>query len=610
LLIAFFLILFGVGFSDVPRVFHFIVDESDKAESIDAIRSWVHHHPQWQYKIWSSSDDVPLISNKARISKISPDLLKDPLTLLQWQKEILQAEGGVWIHSNLFCCKPIDSIILNRDFFVSKDGFSIIGATQHNPLLDSRKEPLSKAMFLSEDVIFPNQIFTTALRSSSKEGICFRSFEKHPPLNSGFKKIHSRPLDKSELLSLTRVYRKMIKRFQRINILLGLLNGAFLVIFILWVKKHISLFSVRIISKIAGAFSIALFLFFSIQLFPKKNRDHVGEFSKVNKIVESTLSQNDTRRFNKYENLYKKSVNLLDNHGDSILIPHVIHVIWGGGHFPEKSIANMASWRRYHPNWKIKFWTDLPSRDVPLEGMEKHLFDELEDPIVKRCVALSSNWGEKSDLLRYAILAKEGGLYIDHDVECFRSFDTLHSNFDFFVSMEPIHDSPINRSEINLTNCIIGARPSHEVFNKAIKEAEKRWEYYAKMFPSSDRTSELLRTICRTFDSFNLVVDESIDIGRMFILPASWVFPQNFSLELLEELKAKNHLFAEHKWDNSWLDPPSENMSTAKVTTKFCKSLLKYSKRLLFRNVALMGMIILIFGIFNLYSRKYGRSRT
>jgi len=109
----------------------------------------------------------------------------------------------------------------------------------------------------------------------------------------------------------------------------------------------------------------------------------------------------------------------LDFKGDkSPVIPKNIHFIWLGSPLPEKYNRIQYTWREQHPGWNIKVWNN---EDAESFGMvNKKLFDSTD------------NYGIKSDIFRYEILFRHGGIYTDTDYECFQSFDDL-LYLDFFA---------------------------------------------------------------------------------------------------------------------------------------------------------------------------------
>jgi len=98
-------------------------------------------------------------------------------------------------------------------------------------------------------------------------------------------------------------------------------------------------------------------------------------------------------------------------------IPKKIHQIWIGSDLPIKYLRLIRAWIDKHPDWEYKLWTD---RDVESFGMvNKKLFDTID------------NKGLKSDIFRYEIIYRHGGMYLDTDFKCIKSFDDL-LYLDFF----------------------------------------------------------------------------------------------------------------------------------------------------------------------------------
>ena len=99
-------------------------------------------------------------------------------------------------------------------------------------------------------------------------------------------------------------------------------------------------------------------------------------------------------------------------------IPRNIHLVWLGSQFPQKYGRLKDTWLKRHPAWNIKVWND---NDAENFGM-----------INKKSYDAVKNLGAKSDIFRYEILHRHGGLYVDTDFECLKSFDDL-LYLDFFA---------------------------------------------------------------------------------------------------------------------------------------------------------------------------------
>lgn len=98
-------------------------------------------------------------------------------------------------------------------------------------------------------------------------------------------------------------------------------------------------------------------------------------------------------------------------------IPRILHRVWLGDHAPVPPVYDVYwnSWRTHHSGWSMVTWTSsnmvefvqlLPNRELLLDA---------------------ESFAELADIARLDIVAEFGGLYVDTDFECLRSFEsTLH----------------------------------------------------------------------------------------------------------------------------------------------------------------------------------------
>lgn len=103
------------------------------------------------------------------------------------------------------------------------------------------------------------------------------------------------------------------------------------------------------------------------------------------------------------------------------MIPKKIHQIWlGGKPLPPRESEWQQGWIERHPDWEYKLWTDQEISD--------HGWDQTFE------VEKADSWSCKSDIYRFAILMQYGGVYLDTDMECIGSLDTLNLNKDFICA--------------------------------------------------------------------------------------------------------------------------------------------------------------------------------
>ncbi len=120
-------------------------------------------------------------------------------------------------------------------------------------------------------------------------------------------------------------------------------------------------------------------------------------------------------------------------------IPRVLHHIWLGSAFPAHFQRLRAAWLAHHP---VENGTlGVVIRRAPLQpthapppipsGWAHRLWTDAEvaplvDGLRNRAAYLAApNYGQKADILRYELLERYGGVYVDVDMECLQPLDPL-----------------------------------------------------------------------------------------------------------------------------------------------------------------------------------------
>lgn len=97
-----------------------------------------------------------------------------------------------------------------------------------------------------------------------------------------------------------------------------------------------------------------------------------------------------------------------DIHG----IPKIIHYCWFGGKpLPDSAIKCIDSWKRFMPDFEIKQW-------------DESNFDVYSIPYTSEAYKRKM-YAFVSDYARFWILEREGGVYLDTDVELLKSLDDI-----------------------------------------------------------------------------------------------------------------------------------------------------------------------------------------
>ncbi len=217
--------------------------------------------------------------------------------------------------------------------------------------------------------------------------------------------------------------------------------------------------------------------------------------------------------------LYEK--NFAHNKDFTTKLPKKIHQIWLGCPLPDKYREYIDSWKIFHPEWEHKLWTDGDDVDIP----RRDLFDSIGNP------------GQKSDFLRYHILNQFGGIYVDTDFECLKSFDTL-SYAEFLVGVG-FPAAP------QLFIGLIGSIPNHPITSALVSSLDRIRGGTAKNIFNT--------TGPNFFTSVFFGVVKEYTKG-VVVLPPDYFYP--FSNKKRGQCNGKDYVedcsYAIHYWDVSW----------------------------------------------------------
>jgi mannosyltransferase OCH1-like enzyme len=141
------------------------------------------------------------------------------------------------------------------------------------------------------------------------------------------------------------------------------------------------------------------------------------------------------------------------------VIPRTIHHIWlGPDPLPDDHRPWIDSWRRHHPKWEHRLWTE---ENLPEDPIRPEILERLRAPV------------ERADILRLEILYRHGGVYVDTDLECLRPLDDLLGDEEFVgVCLKPGR----------VTNTLIASARGHPLLERALGELRPRAAYWT---PSS-----------------------------------------------------------------------------------------------------------------------------
>ena len=200
------------------------------------------------------------------------------------------------------------------------------------------------------------------------------------------------------------------------------------------------------------------------------------------------------------------------------MIPKLFHFIWIGPHpLPVESVGFIEGWKRMHPLWLFKIWTDS---DVPKLRNQSE-YDR------------AASWAGKTDILKYEILEREGGVTVDVDFECLKCIDPLLTGVRAFSAYEAPGRAAIG---------IMGSVPHHPLFVELVAalpdSARQPVNLPEKTGPAFFSKHAIGRSDCTIFPSH-------------LFYPYSW-----------QEMHRRHELFPEalavHHWHGSWQKPEGQ----------------------------------------------------
>lgn len=198
------------------------------------------------------------------------------------------------------------------------------------------------------------------------------------------------------------------------------------------------------------------------------------------------------------------------------VIPRVLHRIWLDEEVPERYETFWRSLQELHPGWEFVTWDDSSKLDW------------------LRCRSVydaATTHAGRSDVLRYEIIAKHGGVYVDCDVEGIKPFDPLLADDKPFIAWENTN---------LLCPTVIGAPPEHPALSDLL-DALPAWEQTHRGTPPNIQTGpEFITAAWRERD----------DVRR---LPPSAFYPIGWwEKHLLGKVAYPPETYSVHHWDKGW----------------------------------------------------------
>lgn len=194
-------------------------------------------------------------------------------------------------------------------------------------------------------------------------------------------------------------------------------------------------------------------------------------------------------------------------------IPLKIHQIWSGltEPLPRHFEILGETWKDNHPDWEYIFWDNRKMNDFVAEN-----YPEFETKYHK----LNHNI-QRWDAIRYLILYKMGGMYVDFDYESIESIEPILKGHSCCFSSEPKeHAKSFNDGSIYFNNALMASVPAHPFMKRIIDNVfgddDREQEFPNKMMEVLYTTGPLM--LSKLYDNYD--IKESV-----YIIPEELVSP-------------------------------------------------------------------------------------
>ena len=95
-------------------------------------------------------------------------------------------------------------------------------------------------------------------------------------------------------------------------------------------------------------------------------------------------------------------------------IPQILHMVWVGDSEPPDTFQPYVDkWKQLMPHWNVRIWRN---EDITEEHFPANILEKINN---------STKGAQKCDIMKYHIIEKYGGVYMDADVIPHRSLDPI-----------------------------------------------------------------------------------------------------------------------------------------------------------------------------------------
>lgn len=234
------------------------------------------------------------------------------------------------------------------------------------------------------------------------------------------------------------------------------------------------------------------------------------------------------------------------------MIPKIIHYCWlSGDLYPEKIQHCINSWKKTLPDYKFILWD---TKRFPIDNSiwVKESFE-------------AKKYAFAADYIRLYAVYNYGGIYLDCDVEVFKSFDSL-LNLPYFIGNESFAD----RVEV----AAFGAEKGTSWIKECLQYYENRhFIQYDGKYDDIVMPDVIFNILSPkyTFCNITSITEFSVDKKRFNIFPKDW-FCANVHLNKDDKNPTyiiSSSTYCVHHFANSWIKMNSMKFFFLKILSRF-----------------------------------------
>lgn len=211
------------------------------------------------------------------------------------------------------------------------------------------------------------------------------------------------------------------------------------------------------------------------------------------------------------------------------MIPQVFHRAWLGGQEPEWTRPFADTWRELHPAWELRQWGDAEVAELfPLRNQD--IYDHAEE------IAPNHVGQLRSDVVRYEILYRWGGVWVDTDFECLRPIDPLIEGAGAFAAWE--------EQDRWIANGLMGAVADHPFVSRLIEGVPASVAAHIGQRPARVTGPQYLTRMQRAYGGLDRILNQAD------VYPFNWREIEEFAPGQLDPASTWPNAVACHWWAN------------------------------------------------------------